>query len=305
LNALLLACGFFFYSPDWASVGAAQGIRYSGVPVDQVIRGSRVRIFREAAVQQFRINPLVEVVVEIEIPGRLLHVERDVVRHDWLLKRGEAEGGMRGSWFAKGGSAADGVIGDCGVLVEIPVSEVAGSMRKSVRRKGVGCRSALTSKSALDVGFTSVRSVTARCHFAGRLWNLEHFWPNPSGVKLRWQVEERFECQLASGSQKRHTCLDRELTVTFVIPHIYTYSNDTLSHITNVLKQTLHFKAVVEPLASTYSSRVCTKVKKSTEMNKREAKTKKAIERVVLKTTGVNCWGPRAAREPQPFGIHH
>jgi hypothetical protein len=53
---------------------------------------------------------------------------------------------MRGSWFAKGGSAADGVIGDFGVLVGIPVSEVAGSMRKSVRRKEMGCRSALTSK---------------------------------------------------------------------------------------------------------------------------------------------------------------
>jgi hypothetical protein len=89
---------------------------------------------------------LVEVVVEVKVPGRLLHVEGYVVRHDWLLKRGEAEGGMRGSWFAKGGSAADGVIGDFGVLFGIPVSEVAGSMRKSVRRKGVGCRSALTSK---------------------------------------------------------------------------------------------------------------------------------------------------------------
>jgi hypothetical protein len=91
----------FFYSPDWASVGAAQGIRYSGVPVDQVVPGSRARIFREAAVQQFRINQLAEVVVRIEVPGRLLHVGGDVVGHDWLLKRGEAEGGLRGSWFAK------------------------------------------------------------------------------------------------------------------------------------------------------------------------------------------------------------
>jgi hypothetical protein len=89
---------------------------------------------------------LVQIVVELEVRGRLLHVEGDVVGHDWLSKRGEAEGGMRGSWFAKGGSAADGVIDDCGVLVGVPVSEVAGRMRKSVRRKGVGRRSALTSR---------------------------------------------------------------------------------------------------------------------------------------------------------------
>jgi hypothetical protein len=117
----------FFYSPDWASVGAAQGIRWSGGPIDQV---SRARIARRVAVQQVRIDPLVEIVVQVEIPERLLHVGGDVVRHDWLLKRGEAEGGMRGSWFAKGGSAVDGVIGDCGVLVEFPASEVAGKMRK-------------------------------------------------------------------------------------------------------------------------------------------------------------------------------
>jgi hypothetical protein len=53
---------------------------------------------------------------------------------------------MRGGWFAKGGSAADGVIGDCGVLAGVPVSEVAGRVRKSVRRKGVGCWFALTSR---------------------------------------------------------------------------------------------------------------------------------------------------------------
>jgi hypothetical protein len=53
---------------------------------------------------------------------------------------------MRGNWFAKGGSAADGVIGDRGVLVEFPVSEVVGRVRKSVRRKGVGCWFALTSR---------------------------------------------------------------------------------------------------------------------------------------------------------------
>jgi hypothetical protein len=89
---------------------------------------------------------LVQIVVEVEVPGRLLHVEGDVVGNDWLLKRGEAEGGMRGSWFAKGGSAADGVIGDCGLLVGVSEGDLAGRMRKSVRRKGMGCRSALTSR---------------------------------------------------------------------------------------------------------------------------------------------------------------
>jgi hypothetical protein len=101
---------------------------------------------------------LVHIVVVVKVQGRLLHVAGDVVGHDWLLKRGEAEGGMRGNWFAKGGSAADGVIGDCGVLVGVPVSELAGRVRKSVRRKGVGCWFALT-RGALDVGFGSVRSV--------------------------------------------------------------------------------------------------------------------------------------------------
>jgi hypothetical protein len=66
---------------------------------------------------------------------------------------------MRGSWFAKGGSAVDGVTGDCGVLVGFPVSKMADKVRKSVRRKGMGCRSALTSRPWWRIQHVATKSV--------------------------------------------------------------------------------------------------------------------------------------------------
>jgi hypothetical protein len=117
--------------------------------------------------------------------------------------------------------------------------------------------------------------------FQGDLTGLRPFWPNVSRLQSHRASRKEgvdtaelyvlLEGHLAPDSPKRHTCLDRELLVAMVILHILNGSHDTLLHITNIFKQPLHFKAVIERVASKFPSRVCTTVEKSTEMNKREA----------------------------------
>jgi hypothetical protein len=98
------------------------------------------------------------------------------------------------------------------------------------------------------------------------------------------QVEKRAWIQLRSTcclkvilcqTHRRDTCLDRELLVAMVILHILNGSHDTLLHITSIFKQPLHFKAVIERVASKFPSRVCTRVEKSTGVNKRGAERRK------------------------------
>ena len=43
---------FFFYSPDLASIAAAQGIRYIGAPVKRVHRIGPVKVVRDVDVQE-------------------------------------------------------------------------------------------------------------------------------------------------------------------------------------------------------------------------------------------------------------
>lgn len=80
--ALELACAFFFNSPDWASIAAAQGIRSDGAPVKRVRRVGPVEVVRDI---EIRISPLVQVVLEVHGRRNLLRVKGDVVGHDWLI----------------------------------------------------------------------------------------------------------------------------------------------------------------------------------------------------------------------------
>jgi hypothetical protein len=59
-----------------------------------------------------------------------------------------------------------------------------------------------------------------------------------------------FEGYLAPGSPERHNRLDNVPRAAAVISHMYTGSHDALLNMTNVFKQPLHFKAVIEPVAS-------------------------------------------------------
>jgi hypothetical protein len=60
-----------------------------------------------------------------------------------------------------------------------------------------------------------------------------------------------------------------------VIPHMYTGDHDKLLHITSMLIQPLHFKAVMEPAVSDFFFESALKVKRSTEINEREDEQKK------------------------------
>jgi hypothetical protein len=50
---------------------------------------------------------------------------------------------------------------------------------------------------------------------------------------------------------------------------------------------------------------VCTWGQEKYPNEQKRSRTRKAVKSVVLKTTGVNCWEIRAAREPQSFGVRH
>jgi len=79
----------FFYSPDWASIAAAQGIRcVVGAPVKRFNRVGPVEVVRDVEVRETRISPLVQVVLEVHGRRNLLRVKGDVVGHDWLIGRG-------------------------------------------------------------------------------------------------------------------------------------------------------------------------------------------------------------------------
>lgn len=54
----------FFYSPDLASVAAAQGIRSDGSPVKRVHRVGPVEVVRDVEVRESWISPLVQVVLK-------------------------------------------------------------------------------------------------------------------------------------------------------------------------------------------------------------------------------------------------
>jgi hypothetical protein len=83
--ALLLACGFFFYSPDWASFEGAQGLACR----------SNARVgFQGMQAQKRRIDELVKVEIQIQavVHWRLLVFQEHIVGHDWrFVLRGEVQ----------------------------------------------------------------------------------------------------------------------------------------------------------------------------------------------------------------------
>jgi hypothetical protein len=83
--ALLLACGFFFYSPRLASFEGAQALACR--------RGNLVRVQGMHA-QKRRIDELVKVEIQVQdiVHRRLLVFREDVSGHDWrFVLRGEVQ----------------------------------------------------------------------------------------------------------------------------------------------------------------------------------------------------------------------